>query len=119
MTLHEMLPIGSVILLEEAQKRLMIYGVKQTNEDGIEYDYIGVPYPEGCLGAEAHFLFNHEDIDRIFFIGMNDGERQLFIQNLENYYNNPEAFNTSTDENESDDATDEVVAKEADSDSFN
>ncbi|MFB3169768.1 DUF4176 domain-containing protein [Neobacillus sp. 179-C4.2 HS] len=29
----ELLPIGSVVLLQGADKRLMIYGVKQINEE--------------------------------------------------------------------------------------
>ena len=54
MNVKELLPIGSVVLLEGAKKKLMIYGVGQTqlNEDK-DYDYIGVVYPEGKPASKA------------------------------------------------------------------
>ncbi len=40
--IFSLLPIGSVVLLHDAVKPLMIYGVCQTNkETQQEYDYIG------------------------------------------------------------------------------
>lgn len=87
MSISELLPIGSVVLLKGGSKRLMIYGVKQTNMDSQEeFDYIGVLYPEGNLGDEGHFFFNSEDIEKVFFVGMNDGERQTFLSKLEKFY---------------------------------
>jgi len=87
MNFSELLPIGSVVLLKGGQKRLMVYGVKQTDTTtGTEYDYIAVIYPEGNLGDEGHFFFNNDDIERVFFVGMNDGERQQFIARLEKFY---------------------------------
>lgn len=44
-----------------------------------EYDYIGVPYPEGNVGTECQFVFNHENIETVFFRGYEDIERQEFI----------------------------------------
>lgn len=87
MSISELLPIGSVVLLKGGSKRLMIYGIKQTNMDSQEeFDYIGVLYPEGNLGDEGHFFFNAEDIEKVFFVGMNDGERQTFLSKLEKFY---------------------------------
>jgi hypothetical protein len=75
----ELLPIGSVVLLKGADKRLMIYGVKQINEeDNKEYDYIACLYPEGNIGVEYNYLFNHGEIEEIDFIGYMDAEFQLF-----------------------------------------
>ena len=51
-----------------------------------EYDYISVLYPEGNMGDGTQFLFNHEDIDDIFFRGYEDEEREGFIDNLSKYY---------------------------------
>lgn len=60
----ELLPIGTVVLLKNAEKRLMIFGIGQTDTSNREeYDYIGVLYPEGSIGDEARFLFNHSDIE--------------------------------------------------------
>lgn len=87
MNISELLPIGSVVMLAGGKKRLMIYGIKQTDESTKkEYDYIGVVYPEGNLGKEGHFLFNADDIEKVDFIGLNDSERQAFIKNLERFY---------------------------------
>jgi hypothetical protein len=79
----ELLPIGSVVLLKEGEKRLMIYGIKQVyGEDNQIYDYIGCLYPEGNIGEEYNYLFNHEDIERVDFVGFVDAEFQLFRQQL-------------------------------------
>lgn len=87
MDIKELLPIGSVVLLEGGKKRVMIYGIKQTDQETQEeYDYIGVVYPEGNMGQGTQFLFNHDNIIEVFFKGYNDEERQDFIQRLADYY---------------------------------
>lgn len=87
MNISELLPIGSVVMLNGGKKRLMVYGIKQTNvADGVEYDYLGVLYPEGNLGNEGHFFFNSADIEKVYFLGLNDAERQSFIADLERFY---------------------------------
>ena len=87
MNISELLPIGSVVMLNGGKKGLMIYGVKQTDvSTGAEYDYIGVLYPEGNLGNEGHFFFNSSDIEKVYYLGLNDGERQAFIAKLEEFY---------------------------------
>ncbi len=82
-----LLPIGSVVQLKEAEKRLMIIGVLQKNGDGKTYDYMGCPYPEGVLSSESMFLFDHADVADISFLGFDDVERQMFIKNLEKELN--------------------------------
>lgn len=84
--IKELLPIGSVVLLKNGQKRLMINGVMQTDGNGKEHDYIGVLYPEGNVGLEMQYLFAHEDIDKIFFRGYQDEERDEFIDKLMQFY---------------------------------
>lgn len=79
-----LLPIGTVVQLKDAEKRLMIIGILQDNGDGNIYDYMGCPYPEGVIDMESMFLFNHQDLENISFIGFDDIERQSFISNLEN-----------------------------------
>lgn len=88
MEISNLLPIGSVVSLKGGTKNLMIYGVKQTNtDDNVEYDYIGVMYPEGFIGREYQFLFNHSDIDDVIYMGYEDKEREEFISKLNDYYN--------------------------------
>lgn len=86
--IKELLPIGSIVLLKDSKKRLMICGIRQTGKDqpDREFDYMGVLYPEGHIGDQYIFLFDHSDIDEIFFRGFNDIERQDFIERLDNYY---------------------------------
>lgn len=87
MNFKELLPIGSVVLLKNATKKLMIYGVCQTDlTDNKDYDYIGVVYPEGNMGEGTQFLFNHNDIQEVFFKGYSNHERDVFLTNLENFY---------------------------------
>ncbi len=88
MKIKELLPIGSVVLLKDGEKRLMVDGIMQTDAggDGKEYDYLGVLYPEGHVGDQFQFLFNHEDINEIFFRGYEDDERENFLTKLSEIY---------------------------------
>ena len=87
MEIKDLLPIGSIVLLSNAKKKLMIFGIKQSNEDADkEYDYIGVPYPEGNIGSEYQYLFNHSDISAIIFRGFEDIEHQNFRSALTDYF---------------------------------
>ncbi len=83
----ELLPIGSVVVLEGGEKKLMVFGIKQTDADaGRDYDYIGVIYPEGNIGPGGQFFFNHEDIKEVFFRGYSDEERELFVERLYRHF---------------------------------
>ena len=89
MNFDELLPIGSIVLLKDANKRLMIYGVGQTDQsENKEYDYIGVMYPEGNMGDGSQYLFNHSDIERLDFRGFEDPERTSFLEHLKEFYEN-------------------------------
>ena len=88
MKITELLPIGTIVLLKEGEKRLMINGIKQINAngDGKEYDYLGILYPEGHIGDDFQYLFNHEDISEVIFRGYEDDERNEFITKLVKLY---------------------------------
>lgn len=87
MNAKELLPIGSVIWLRDAERPLMIFGIKQSNLDtNEEYDYIGVLYPEGNMGTDSQFLFQHKDIERVVFRGYETEERDAFIERLAEFY---------------------------------
>ena len=81
MTINGLLPIGSVVLLKNSTKRLMIIGVAQVSqsEEGRKlYDYTGVLYPEGYMSAEKNYLFNLDQIDKLYAIGYQDDEQLAF-----------------------------------------
>lgn len=86
--IDKLLPIGTVVRLKEGKKRLMIFGIKQLDGEPqkIEYDYVGVIYPEGNMGLNSQFLFNHSDIEEIYFKGFDDFERQNFMEKLKSLY---------------------------------
>lgn len=88
MKIKDLLPIGSIVRLQNGQKRLMITGVLQIKEDELDkqYDYLGILYPEGHIGGDFQYLFNHEDIDEIVFRGYEDQERQVFLNKLVGLY---------------------------------
>lgn len=88
MNIRDLLPIGSIVLLKGGEKRLMINGVMQSEmeQDGRDYDYHGILYPEGHIGEQFQYLFNHEDIENVVFRGYEDEERAIFIEKLAEYY---------------------------------
>ena len=87
MQIKDLLPLGSVIWLKDAERPLMIFGVKQENSDTHEeYDYIGVIYPEGNMGPDSQFLFMHDDIEKVVFRGYEDTSREEFIKRLDAFY---------------------------------
>ncbi|MDR0499749.1 MAG: DUF4176 domain-containing protein [Coriobacteriales bacterium] len=66
------LPIGSVVLIKGHKRLAMIFGraQRQLSDDSQKlWDYVACPYPEGNIGPDETFLFNKEDIDRVYFIG--------------------------------------------------
>lgn len=79
----DLLPIGTVVLLKDTEKRLMIYGryQKSTENDKV-WDYIGCLYPEGNILHNKAFLFDHEQIERIDHMGLKDQEEELFLKEL-------------------------------------
>lgn len=80
------LPIGSIVLLKGATKKLMITGFCSISNENKEvvYDYAGVMFPEGAINNEVA-LFNHDQIDKIFYIGYVDEEQKEFVNVLRNF----------------------------------
>ena len=90
MKIGNLLPVGSVVLLKNAKKKIVIIGIMQIKhtEDGrdIFYDYVGVPYPEGFIGAKTTLLFNHDSIKQIIFTGYSCEERTGFINVIQSVF---------------------------------
>lgn len=80
----ELLPIGSVVLLKGATKRIMIFGRLQQEAGGEAriWDYVGCPYPEGNLGPEESILFDGDMIETLFFMGFQDPEEFMYRKEL-------------------------------------
>lgn len=78
------LPVGTVVLLKGAKKRLMITGFCSFDEGKRDkaYDYTGCLYPEGIISSKQMALFNHDQIEKIFHLGLQDEEEKVFKQRL-------------------------------------
>ena len=75
-----LLPIGSVVLVGNSTKKVMIVGLCQkggSNEVKL-WDYAGVIYPEGYLDPNKLFLFNNDQITQIYALGYQDSEQMAF-----------------------------------------
>lgn len=86
---NKYLPIGTVVMLKNGKKRLMITGfcsVAENDKTKI-YDYSGCLYPEGYLKSNQVCLFNHEQIEKIYHLGLADEEEKQFKTNLTNFIN--------------------------------
>lgn len=77
------LPVGSVVLLKGGNKKVTIIGrvvaPSTTNEI---FDYSGCPFPEGITSLEQFYCFNHDQIERVFFIGFQDPEELQMQERL-------------------------------------
>lgn len=80
------LPIGTVVLLKGGTKRIMITGFccKDNKDAQKEYDYCGLIFPEGYIGSDI-LLFDHNQIEKIFYLGLNDNENKEFHANLKQF----------------------------------
>lgn len=91
MKIENLLPIGSVVRLADAKKKVVIMGIMPVKHmaDGedIIYDYLGVPYPEGYMTQDTGLLFNHDKIDETIFTGYVNEERELFIKTIQQIVN--------------------------------
>lgn len=81
------LPIGTVVVLKEGTKRVMIVGVLQRDaNNGRLWEYVGVLYPEGYINADQMYLFDGDAIDKIFALGYQDEEQFAFKEIADQKY---------------------------------
>lgn len=72
---NKLLPLGSVIRLKNGTKRIMICGRMVLRDfDQKMFDYCACYYPEGILDPKNLFLFQHNDIEKVYFTGYCDEE---------------------------------------------
>lgn len=92
MNYEKYLPIGTVVMLKGGKKRAMIIGFCSiSGEDKTKtYDYSGCLYPEGVLSSNQTLLFNHEQIEKVFYLGLIDEEEKQFKKKLNELINQVE-----------------------------
>ncbi len=79
------LPIGTVVMLKNGTKRLMIIGFcmeAKNDKEKVRYDYAGCLYPEGVVDSNAFPLFNHDQIEKIYNSAYTDEESIKFNKAL-------------------------------------
>jgi hypothetical protein len=84
MNYEKYLPVGTVVMLKGGKKRAMITGFCSISGDDKSkvFDYSGCLYPEGFISSDQTLLFNHEQIEKIFHLGLVDEEEKQFKQKL-------------------------------------
>ena len=78
------LPIGTVVMLKGASKKLMITGycAVPDSQQSIMFDYAGCMFPEGFLSSSQTALFNHSQIEQVFYSGYENEEEQVFNEKI-------------------------------------
>lgn len=75
---EKFLPIGSVVILKNGQKKLMILSYlifpSGSDEKKEMYDYGACTFPEGVVDSKVGIGFNHEDIKEVVHLGLEDDE---------------------------------------------
>ena len=80
MNTDKYLPIGTVVLLRNAKKRIMITGFAIRGKESSDklYDYSGCLYPEGVISSNKNLLFDHNQIEKIYHFGYISEEEKEF-----------------------------------------
>ena len=106
--MDKFLPIGTVVLLRGGKEEVMItsYCIFPNNtelKDGKEvkaqkkiYEYGGCIYPEGLMASNQTCMFDHSQIEKIFFKGLVDEEETEFKAKLNGLIEQFGAVNDST-----------------------
>ena len=81
---NQLLPLGSIVLLEEGLQKLIIVGrgaiyKDQATQEEVFADYMGALYPSG-MDPESTIFFQHDKIDKILFEGYRDEEEERFLE---------------------------------------
>lgn len=83
----QILPIGSIVLLDGGIQKLMIIGRALNVRNGerqFYFDYAAVAYPEGLIGDQIVY-FNHENVAKLIFQGFEDDDNAVFVKRIEQY----------------------------------
>ena len=80
------LPIGTVVLLKGGEKKVMItsYLIFSMGKEADKkmFDYGGCPFPEGIVDSTHTVGFNHDQIEKIIYLGLKDDKQQKFDELL-------------------------------------
>lgn len=108
---EKFLPIGSVVLLKGGEQKIMITGFcSVADEDKTKmYDYSGCTYPEGYLSSNQVCLFDHNQIEQLFYLGYESDEEKEFKTVLNEIVSKYNSGEIDTSDDEEDDDTEELI----------
>ncbi len=90
---EKFLPIGTVVLLKNGTKKIMITGYLPVSKDENKtvYDYSACLFPEGIISVNQTAVFNHDQIVEVIQEGYSNQETEDFMGVLKDYLqkNNP------------------------------
>jgi len=85
-----LLPIGSIVFLEEGMIPLAIIAVssfiKKEESDATlhHFDYTGTPYPQGLVEEEVYY-FHHENISEVVFEGYKNDLHERYLKSVDEW----------------------------------
>ena len=84
---NNFLPVGSVVLLKDAKRPVVIIGfsVIEKGERKV-WDYLGCAYPVGVVGTDKNLLFQRNQIEKIISKGYEDEECKKFLKMMQGQY---------------------------------
>lgn len=92
------LPVGSVVMLKGGKKRVMVIGfcAMAQEKEGKIFDYSGCIYPEGLMASNQTCMFDHSQIEKVYFKGLVDEEETEFKTKLNALIDQLGSVNEST-----------------------
>ena len=63
--------------------------VSPNEDEKVMFDYSGVVFPEGMITSDQNALFNHDQIERVDYLGLVDEEEKSFKAKLSELLNSP------------------------------
>ena len=90
---EKFLPLGTIVLLKGGKKKLMImsycvipmgalYDKNGAVTETKMLDYGACTYPEGMITSDQMFAFDHEQIEKVCFVGYESDEQKEFNKYL-------------------------------------
>jgi len=82
------LPLGSIVEIRNDNNKYLITGrmcYSMDDKDKKMNDYCGYKYPEGYKGRDSVYIFNMEDITKIYFRGYSDNIEDEYTKKLSDY----------------------------------
>ena len=80
---NKFLPLGSVVLLKDAKRPIVVIGYTVVEEGNTEiWDYLGCAYPIGVIDPGKNLLFQRNQIEKVLHTGYTDDEGNQFLDQL-------------------------------------